>query len=225
MIHQGVHEGSRKGPRRTENGKKIIHEGARRTTKGHEGVGGDSRGIRRGSGKGPRRTRKKKEKKKTYPRSLLQNSDLQGPPKGIPPGARASRPHPYSLCRWLALSSRAVLQAVSLSAVKPQRPNRRRPTAQFRVDPSGGIRHGSGTGPRRTRKKKEKKKGKRKRQRLIHEGARRSAKGEKELSTKEHEGGPPYPRTNVYADEPFAKFGSALGQPWVSPWERGRPPH
>ena len=23
--------------------------------------------------------------------------------------------------------------------------------------------------------------------------------------------------------EPFAKFGSALGQPWVSPWERGRP--
>ena len=24
-------------------------------------------------------------------------------------------------------------------------------------------------------------------------------------------------------DEPFAKFGSALGQPWVSPWERGRP--
>ena len=25
------------------------------------------------------------------------------------------------------------------------------------------------------------------------------------------------------ATEPFAKFGSALGQPWVSPWERGRP--
>ena len=22
--------------------------------------------------------------------------------------------------------------------------------------------------------------------------------------------------------EPFAKFGSALGRPWVSPWERGR---
>ena len=28
---------------------------------------------------------------------------------------------------------------------------------------------------------------------------------------------------NFQCHEPFAKFGSALGQPWVSPWERGRP--
>ncbi len=28
---------------------------------------------------------------------------------------------------------------------------------------------------------------------------------------------------NPITYEPFAKFGSALGRPWVSPWERGRP--
>ena len=31
------------------------------------------------------------------------------------------------------------------------------------------------------------------------------------------------PAESEQACEPFAKFGSALGQPWVSPWERGRP--
>ena len=31
------------------------------------------------------------------------------------------------------------------------------------------------------------------------------------------------PTNNRQSTEPFAKFGSALGQPWVSPWERGRP--
>ena len=32
-----------------------------------------------------------------------------------------------------------------------------------------------------------------------------------------------YAGKQKFTKEPFAKFGSALGQPWVSPWERGRP--
>ena len=48
--------------------------------------------------------------------SLLQNSDLQGPPNG-PPGARASRPHPCASFLWPALSFRPVLKGAGLSAV------------------------------------------------------------------------------------------------------------
>ena len=43
----------RRDPRRTANReKRFIHEGPRRTTKGHEGVGGEPRGIRQRLGRG-----------------------------------------------------------------------------------------------------------------------------------------------------------------------------
>ena len=62
---------------------------------------------------------------------------------------------------------------------------------------------------RRTKGKKKSTKG--------HEGRRRGRKNHEG-----HEGGKDiHPKFTIL--EPFAKFGSALGQPWVSPWERGRP--
>ena len=61
LIHEGVREETRRD-------KKIIHEGPRRTAKGHEGVGGGSRGIRQGSGRGksgyPRRAKRKRQRQK-----------------------------------------------------------------------------------------------------------------------------------------------------------------
>ena len=41
-------------PQTVQQGKRVIHEGTRRKTKGHEGVGGESRGIRQRLGRGKR---------------------------------------------------------------------------------------------------------------------------------------------------------------------------
>ena len=74
--------GKRIYPRRAKRKRqKHIHEGPRRTAKGHEGVGGGSIGICQGSGRGERiDTKGEKEKAKTYPRRATKNSE--GPRRG-----------------------------------------------------------------------------------------------------------------------------------------------
>ena len=70
--------------------KKEIHEGPRRTTKGHQGVGGGSRGVWHGSGRGERI-----EGKKSYPEGIAQGRSApreRGSRLVVPPAQSLAQP-------------------------------------------------------------------------------------------------------------------------------------
>ena len=150
----------RRGSTKGHEGKrqKDIHEGPRRTAKGHEGVGGGSRGIRqrsgRGSAKGLQGVGKDSKGVREGPRPLRQKDFHEGDPR--------STKH-----KKITKATKALEEAREGSAKGPGGPRRatkglekaRRERIRQRSDPPGGERIST------------------KRQKDIHEGPRRTAKG------------------------------------------------
>ena len=75
----------RRGSTKSAKGKRVIHEGTRRTRKGHEGVGGSSRGVCQGSPRGERISRKRQKdrrREKGFHEGVGEGGVCQGPPRG-----------------------------------------------------------------------------------------------------------------------------------------------